>query len=154
VKKSKMAVYIALFFYSASVFAEVEVMQSLSFGTLAVLSNNQVQTLTLTKEGDVYLTNDLISVVAPQRALFRLFNIQANQTIIVRGTIINSELQSSELNTEAFTFESLNMKTVFVSDDFGEVIIPVGGTISTSGNGNMIFGGLPLTADFYLEISY
>lgn len=148
--------FLCCYLLSASFFANsgLEEIQPLSFGTIVVLSNSQVESYVISKEGNVQLSSNLLQVTPGQRGLYRVFNITPNTNVILSTQILDGEFVSSELNTERFTFTSINTATVYRTDENGEVIIPVGGTLSTSGNGNLVYGNSALTADYLVEVSY
>ncbi|WP_395342094.1 hypothetical protein PN836_000065 [Ningiella sp. W23] len=138
--------------YSQTV--ELEEIQPLSFGTIVVLSNVEVESYQISKEGNVELSDNLLVFSPGQRGLYRVTGLPPNSNVLLSTQILDNFFRSTELNTERFRFTSLNTSVVHRTDDTGRVVLPVGGTISTSGNGSLVFGAAPHTADFIVEIDY
>lgn len=133
--------------------AEIEVVQQLSFGTIALLKNDQVYRLSIDRQGDINYDSPYRLLDNPKRALFRVTNLVPNRSVFVIATIDSGTMRSAELNTGTFTIESLDVTAIQFSDEFGELLIPVGAIIASSGDNNMIFGSGVLRGRISLEIN-
>jgi len=151
---SRTIVAAALACYASAVSADIEILQTLDFGTVAIKSNNRIERYTISKEGNNNASSNIVIFSNGTRGLFRLFNLPSNQNVFITTTIADLTLRSPEFNTDQFNFESLESLTVFRTDANGEVIVPVGGTIATNGDGSINFGVSPLAGTFSFSVNY
>jgi hypothetical protein len=135
--------------------ADIEELQALSFGKLVVLNNDEIETLRIDKAGNLSYSDVFRVINPPQRARFRAFNLPANTPLNVSSVILQSTLATDRPNLQRFTFDELDHLGVIITDETGEASIWVGGQISTSGEGPILYGdSVPFTADYRLTIDF
>jgi hypothetical protein len=119
--------------------AEVFELQALDFGTIAIISNDSVSSLTIDKFGNTIVSPSLRIVEPPSSGRFLIDNLAPNTGI--RITMSHNATTMTPLTTsqEFFTFSLTDYSDYLVADGNGEAELFVGGTISTSGSGNLNF---------------
>lgn len=139
---------------SSNVLAGVEQEQALNFGRLVVLSNQQVESFAIDRTGNINYSDVFRVIEPPERGRFRVFDLPSNTPFTISSVILQNRLTSTSPNVEFFDFVSLDHLNLVVTDELGEANIWVGGQISTSGQGSVNFGDLPLLANYRITIDF
>ncbi len=134
--------------------ALIQEIQPLTFGSIAVLANDDTYQYSITRQGGISKSDKIIIVSPGQRGLYRVSDLPPNSVVVVTAQILDNELDSTELNNERMDFVSLDSVGAYFTDQNGEAVVSVGGTISTKGGGSLVYGNLPLRGDYLIEIDF
>lgn len=132
--------FVIFSFHSTSSFAEnVTEIQPLSFGTLALRDNLSTYQYTITFAGDVSIDPAFIIINSGHPAEYLLSEFPANQQLNINimvpdvGTELSGEIDPS---TSQFTISNHHsFAPTVTTNQLGEAVINIGGTLSTSGSG-------------------
>lgn len=120
----------------------LEIDQELSFGEIVILDNSAPHTIEVTTQGNTSQSNQIISITPAQNGRFLLTDLPINSQIDIQ---IDSLPSFSTFNSGAhpavFTIEILLSNSTYTSNELGEVLLTVGGRLTTSANGSRYIDG-------------
>lgn len=134
--------------------ADIEMVSQLDFGTIAVLDNTGVETYQLYSDGRVRTSDNILIVKNGAPAVMRVFNLDPNIPLVVSTLITNNTFRSPEPNTNTFELTEVATPILLNTDEFGEVIFNVGGTLATDADGSLLYGNSFLLAQFDVTIDF
>lgn len=121
---------------------DIQLEEPLNFGHIAIKDNNSVQTLRITSSGTMTKTEGLIVVEPGQAGRYLLYGFPSNTllNIQVDPTPVTSTFDSG---TPQATFTLLPQldTNLYTTNGLGEVILPLGGELTTSGDGQLYLDG-------------
>ena len=134
--------------YSASIQQE-----ALNFGTLVIPQNNTLSSITISHEGKI-TTFGSIYVLTEGNPAELLFTDLPPLTQISFNKMSDSTLQSEALgaNSAKFSVVLVDLPRTQTSDEFGELLLKVGGRLITTGTSQSYLDGSFIT-DTQLEIT-
>jgi hypothetical protein len=140
-----------LTFFPISVKADIQVVQPLSFGKIAIASNASVSTTTVRRNGTQLSTNKIFVVEAGRPAIIQLtdFPIYTTMTLTANTPVTSSMAYGG---SEQFTVTALEMASTIKTDNLGQTNFLIGGTLATSGGGGSYFNDAPY--DIYIDIEF
>jgi len=141
-------------FIASFVKADIELVSQLDFGTIAILDNSQVETYRLYDDGRVRTTDNILIVKAGSPAVIRVFDLAPNTPIVVTNLITDNTFRSGEPGTNTLELTELSSSILLNTDEAGEVIFSLGGTLVTNGNSTLQYGNSFLLARFNVTIDY
>jgi hypothetical protein len=151
----KYAIFFAcIAFMPCLVKADIEFISQLNFGTIAILDNTSVETYRLYEDGRVRTSDNILIVKAGAPAVIRAFNLAPNMAIVVTNLITDNEFRSGEANTDTIDFTDLSSSILLSTDESGEVVFNVGGTLATKGDDSAVYGSSFLLASFSVTIDF
>jgi hypothetical protein len=132
---------------------EVQQIQPLSFGKIAIASNSSVSTTTVRRNGSQSSTHKIFIVQKGQPASIQLADFPIFTTIHLSAiTPVTSSMPYG--GSEQFTLTALDMPESIKTDNSGRANFYIGGTIATSGMGGSYFNGASYDLYIDLELSY
>jgi hypothetical protein len=145
----KLYLFTLVFFCPIAAKANIDIVQQLSFGKLAIVSNASVSTTTMRRNGTQLSTNKILIVEQGRPALIQLtdFPIYTTMTLTANTPVTSSMAYGG---AEQFTVTALEMASTIKTDNLGQANFLVGGTLATSGNGGSYFNNA--TYDIYIDI--
>ena len=134
--------------YSASIQQE-----ALNFGTLVIPQNNTLSSITISHEGEITKFGN-IYVLTEGNPAELLFTDLPPLTQISFNKTSDSTLQSEVLgaNSAKFSVVLVDLPRTQASDEFGELLLKVGGRLITTGTSQSYLDGRFIT-DTQLEIT-
>ena len=134
--------------YSASIQQE-----SLNFGTLVIPQNNTLSSITINHNGEI-TTFGSIYVLTEGNPAELLFTDLPPLTQISFNKMSDSTLQSEVLgaNSAKFSVVLVDLPSTQTSDEFGDLLLKVGGRLITTGTSQSYLDGSFIT-DTQLEIT-
>ncbi|WP_157822439.1 hypothetical protein [Psychromonas sp. Urea-02u-13] len=152
----KLSAIVFLFcVFSKSLFAGVLAVNELSFGTVVVTDNSVVSTVSIDLlSGNTFVTNKMLVLVPGQLGEFLLYGLPPYTSVNLSANVITPQTTSGGVPSEQFTLGNLTVEPSLTIDENGEGIFFVGGTLSTSGNGNNNYADLEFTVRHNIVISY
>lgn len=150
------AIIQALAFISLShhAMADIVEVRSLSFGSIAVISNDTQEFVRVSHSGTVSTSTHVMVVSPPTTGEFILSNFPANQRLNISGQALLPSSTSVQYSSEQFSLTDVDVPSVIFSDASGSALLPVGGTLSTSGSGNNAYIDTDYTIRYQITINY
>ena len=142
-----------LFFFSLA-FAGTTVIETLSFGTVAVLDNSSTSEVTVTSTNTVSCTNHIRILIPGHRAEFLLTSYPTYTTVFTTVNILSAETTSPATASEQFTLINLEIAPSVTTDGTGFASVYVGGTLRTSGSGSGQYFDSSYTATYELNLNF
>lgn len=140
--------------FSDPVIADVVEARSLSFGSIAIISNNSQEFVRISHTGNVSTSTHVMVVTPPITGEFILSNFPANQRLSISGQAILPSSISSQYSSEQFSLTDVDVPSAIFSDTSGSAILPIGGTLSTSGSGSNSYIDTDYTIRYQISINY
>tara|TARA_B110000211_G_scaffold233246_1_gene298933 strand:- start:579 stop:1040 length:462 start_codon:yes stop_codon:yes gene_type:complete len=142
-----------LLIFSKSVYCDSIQQEPLNFGTLVIPQNNTLSSITINHEGET-TTFGSIYVLAEGNPAELLFTGLPPLTQVSFNKISDSTLQSEALGTNSakFSVVLVDLPRTQASDEFGELLLKVGGRLITTGTSQGYLDGSFIT-DTQLEIT-
>ncbi|MFT6206149.1 MAG: hypothetical protein ACJA0T_000046 [Colwellia sp.] len=138
-----MAIYIS---FSSPVNADSTLLEPLSFGTIVVINNDSVGSITIEPDGDITLTGPTLILNPGQPALVRFSNLSPYTKLNITANVVQATTSLVNGVSEQFTLSNITTLPSVTTDALGTAIVSVGGTIETSGIG--------VGAGDYLDTTY
>lgn len=141
------------FFVSHCVFSASIQQEALNFGTLVIPQNNTLSSITINHDGEI-ITFGSIYVLTEGNPAELLFTDLPPLTQISFNKTSDSTLQSEALgaNSAKFSVVLVDLPRTQASDEFGELLLKVGGRLITTGTSQGYLDGSFIT-DTQLEIT-
>jgi len=142
-----------LLIFSKSVYCDSIQQEPLNFGTLVIPQNNTLSSITINHEGET-TTFGSIYVLAEGNPAELLFTGLPPLTQVSFNKTNASTLQSEALgsNSAKFSVVLVDLPRTQASDEFGELLLKVGGRLITTGTSQSYLDGRFIT-DTQLEIT-
>ncbi|SBS26576.1 hypothetical protein MAQ5080_00557 [Marinomonas aquimarina] len=153
-KLRKLTLLLPLMLHLSTCFADIEEVTPLSFGSIVVLSNDSVESISINHNGIVSSTQAIMTVTPPTVGEFLLSNFPLNQRLFLSAQSIQSTTNSAVYSTEQFVMSNVDVPNVIFTDGNGNAQVNVGGTLSTSGSGNKSFVDTAYHIRFQLSVDY
>jgi hypothetical protein len=125
--------------FSTYIQADIFELESLNFGTIAVVDNNNIGTLTIDRFGNTTVSPQLRIISPPTAGRLLIDGLAPNTGISVSLSHGATQMTPLITSQEFFSFTLNNYSDYLVADENGEAEIRIGATISTSGNGSLNF---------------
>ena len=123
--------------FSVNLHAGVFVQNKLSFGTVVVTDNSVVSSVSMNlSDGKTVATNKMLVLVPGQLGEFTLFGFTPYIELQITADFLTVKSNTNGEVTEQFTLDSLTTAPTVNTDADGKATLYIGGTLSTSGNGN------------------
>lgn len=136
--------------------ATVTEVKSLHFGKIVVVNNNQPSQLVIQVNGTVSAAPGIIIIDPGHPGRFQLDDFPPSTSITVSLDELSdptSQFSESGIPTEQFKIEPYFAFSNYVTDSNGQLDIPLGGTLTTSGNGQSYKDGVYYRY-FHVHINY
>ncbi|KTF12843.1 DUF4402 domain-containing protein [Pseudoalteromonas sp. H103] len=142
-----------LLIFSKSLYCDSIQQEPLNFGTLVIPQNNTLSSITINHEGET-TTFGSIYVLAEGNPAELLFTGLPPLTQVSFNKTSDSTLQSEALgsNSAKFSVVLVDLPRTQASDEFGELLLKVGGRLITTGTSQGYLDGSFIT-DTQLEIT-
>lgn len=150
--KRLVAIFICVLGFSprpAQAWPTIDIIQNLSFGEFAVRNNDAVQTIIIAPDNTATVDPDLIAVTDAQRGEYFL-------EVLPPSSVIGVAVTDGSLSDGAgptFSITDYTFNDPVTTDGTGAVMLYVGATLSTSGNGQYYDTG-NYTDNVDLSVSY
>jgi hypothetical protein len=127
--------------------------QTLDFGTIVISQNNTVSSVSVSANGGTSVVGDIYVLEAGQPAELLITDLPSNQLIYL-SKVDSSELQNSDSSKSStdFSVSLVGFPRTEQTDELGELLLYIGGRLSTTGNSQDYADGEFLTVQ-PLEIS-
>lgn len=145
---------LTIFTLSTNVMSDTIESKSLSFGSIAVISNNTREFIRINHNGIVSSSSSVMIVSPPSTGEFILTNFPPNQRLFISGQSLLPSSISTRYSPEQFSLTNIDVPSVIFSDVNGSAILPVGGTLSTSGSGNNTYIDTDYTIQYQITVNY
>ena len=142
-----------LFFFSCA-FAGTTVIDTLSFGTIAVLDNSSTSEITVTSTNNISCTNHIRILIPGHRGEFLLTSYPTYTPVFTTATVLVAETSSPAPTSAQFTLVNLETASSVTTDGTGFASVYVGGTIQTSGNASSQYFDSDYTATYELTFNF
>lgn len=152
--KGSLGMFMWLALSSHSVFADIQEVTSLDFGTIVVASNNIQAQVIMDYLGSTNYVGGVYAVTSPTRAEFQLSNFPANQALFITGNSIQSNTNSDIPSSEHFTLSNVSVPNTLTTDAVGSATLYVGGTLRTSGSGSTAYTDTRYTIRYQITVNY
>lgn len=140
---------------SIPLWAAVITENALSFGQVVIVDNSVVSTVTIDlSDGKTRTTKKMLVLVPGHLGEFTLLSFQPYTEVDISVSFLSAESASVVGSAEQFTLTNLTTEPKVTIDEHGIATIYVGGTLSTSGNGNNGYTNTSYLGSFNLVISY
>lgn len=124
------------------VYADALFVEHLSFGTVAVGSNHSVSTITVTTAGNMVTTGSAYVLAEGHPAELELSDLPARKELTLTATLPTSLIRVGGGTTNYFNLSAISLPSRVVTDGTGYALVPIGGTLATSGNSQTYLDGL------------
>ena len=129
----KLLFGICLFVSSAQ--AAVELEQALDFGTIVIIDNSAVGTISVTPSGKIDFSRHFRVLTLGHAAEFTLSQYPSYKMLSIGAAVMQAQTQvASGLGTQQFTLVSVKTDTSVVTDSNGMASVFIGGTLQSSGD--------------------
>ncbi|GLR70671.1 DUF4402 domain-containing protein [Agaribacter marinus] len=149
---------IGIYFTAAYIFPAysqtIEQTREISFGTISVTDNSAQHQILIDQNGNIAVDDEFLVIDPPLHGVYRISGYPANVRLFLSSAIIQPQTQSTQFSPEQFTLISINIVPSIRVDSLGEADIIVGGTIQTSGSGNLIFGDTDYSSRFSITVNF
>ncbi|MFC4699872.1 hypothetical protein ACFO4O_06870 [Glaciecola siphonariae] len=136
------------------VHAQLVEVRSVDFGEIAIVSNNSVQSIRMDYLGNINTDSSIRILRRGTPGLFRASGFAGNVQLFITSNILNSTMNPGVVSGEYPNLSTLNVPpSVFTRSD-GTADIPVGGTVSTSGNGSLTFADAVYSSNIQITIDF
>lgn len=125
---------------SPSVFATATQIKPLSFGKIAVANNSQVSRVTISRFGQVSVTNNIYVVEAGSPGEIELSGYLPGSTLQINATIISTSVAAVGL-VSTFNLVSVDTASSVSIGSSGTEVIRIGGVLETTGDNSTYFDG-------------
>jgi hypothetical protein len=156
IENGKFHKYICLFLalISSASYAQLTEVRSIDFGEIAVVSNNSVQSIRMDYLGNLSIDPAIRILRRGTPGLFRVEGFAGNVQLFITSNILNSTMNPGVVSGEYPDLATLSAPaSVFTRPD-GSADIPVGGTVSTSGNGSLTFANATYSSNIQITIDF
>lgn len=119
--------------------SDINVLQSIDFGTIAVTKNSFPGSIYVDPAGNVQVTGGLALLTEVQVGVFEITNYPENTQIDVEVNVVNSQMIPQIASEETFQFEVFINSNSLLTDSSGTTLLRVGAKITTSGSGSIAF---------------
>ena len=133
---------------------EVQVIRPLRFGTVAVLDNDSVGSISIDYLGNTRISTNFAVVELPSTGIFRLVGYPANATLVVTGAVIQAQTTSPQASPEQFELVSVDTPLSVNIESDGTAEFSVGGELVTSGSTIETFGNQEYTARLLITVNF
>lgn len=140
--------------FSLPVPADLNLLQPLNFGTVAVVDNSTTQSIIIDELGNYSISSGLRTLVPGQPAIFEASNYPGNLQLFVSSMITRANTSSDVYSVEQFTLSNLHIQSSVITGGDGTAQIIVGGTMQTSGSGTLNFVDTTYESTLSITINY
>lgn len=128
--------------------------QEVKFGKLVVLDNSDVYTLSIQPDGRINAPPQIALINPGQPGRYLLYDFPANTQLNLSIANLPSGSGFSAGTTEAeFSMALFLTQSAWTTNALGEVLVEVGGSLSTSGDGKRYLNG-EYFKNFQMKIDY
>ncbi|MGC9386781.1 MAG: DUF4402 domain-containing protein [Hydrogenovibrio sp.] len=116
---------------------DITIEEPLNFGRIAIKDNNSLQTLRIRTNGHINKTDGIIVLEPGQPGRYFLYNFPANTTLdiqVLQPAVSTGFSGSSPLQATFILLPQLELSQ-YTTNLLGEVTLPLGGELTTSGDG-------------------
>lgn len=133
---------------------EIEVIESLNLGVVAVTDNESIGSIEIDSEAVTRVRGGVRLIAQGQPALVQARGFDANRRLFI--SIQPNQLQTAtdEVSPEQFTVQSYQAAEFVVTDENGEASFTIGGTFATSGSGSLNFRDAEYPARYTISVNY
>ena len=145
---------LAFGFLSLAIRADLNLLQPLNFGTVAVVNNATTQSITIDELGNYSISSGLRTLEPGEPAIFEASGFPGNLQLFISSLITQANTNSVIYSPEQFTLTQLHTQSSVITGGDGTAEIIVGGTMVTSGSGTLNFVDTTYTSDLRITINY
>jgi hypothetical protein len=157
-KKSRISIFLISTIIVSQLFSLVlagtTVVDTLSFGTVAVLDNASASEITVSLTNQVSGTNYIRILIPGHRAEFLLTSYPTHTTVFTTVNVLVAETSSPATESAQFTLVNLETAPSVTTDGTGFATVYVGGTLQTSGSGSGQYFDSTYTATYELDLNF
>lgn len=126
----------------------------INMGTIVVVDNSTVQSLTVDLFGNVIASTGLRIIERGEPGSYVATSLIPNVTYNISVSVQNSTMNPGVASQEYFTFDIPSYDEQVLSDNNGDATIRVGGRIRTSGSGGQGFTDASYVSTVRVTISF
>jgi len=135
--------------------AAVELEQALDFGTLVMIDNHSVGTISMSMDGDVNFSRHFRVLTQGHAAELTLSQYPSYKMLSIGAAVMQAQTQiASGIGSEQFTLVSVETDGSVVTDSAGMARVFVGGTLQSSGDPSGHYIDTEYQARLLLTIDY
>lgn len=139
---------------SSTTAQDIELLQALHLGTIAVIDNSTVSTVKITKEGLARATGGIHFIQTGQPAIFEATNFDPNRRLYINVTVLQSGTVTTMVSPEQFSIQEYDHLEFIQTDNQGTAQFLVGATFATSGSSSEGFRDTQYNANYSVTINY
>ena len=128
--------------------------QPLNFGVVSISDNSIKSSLTITELGNVSSTHALWRITPGEPGRYRFSGFAPFTRVNFSHLISQPLVHMGNGRGETFELKTLLMGSTQVADQYGELVVPVGGVIESTGNNNPNYQDGDYQTRFSITISY
>lgn len=138
---------------TSAVWAELDLIQPLQFGKIAITGNSSVSVTSVRRNGSQTSSNKILIIERGHPAIIQLSNYPAYTTLSLSAS---PPFYSGAAypGTEQFAITAVDMPATVRTDPTGQVQFNLGGTLSTSGVGGVYYSNAVYEMYIDIEISF
>lgn len=132
----------------------LEETQALDLGTIAILDNTNVGTISVNKDDLVRTTEGVRVIVFGRPAIFQARGFDSNRRLYITVQANQGGTVTDLVSPEQFTVQSYDADEYVTTDDQGDVEFSVGAVFATSGSGSTNFRDTDFSARYSVTVNY
>jgi hypothetical protein len=119
--------------------ADATIVRDINFGTIVILDNDSVQTVSISQLGALSYSSGIRPVALGETGLIEITGYSPGTSFVVSTSIIQANSSSTDISNEQFELFSIDAPTNITVAGTGIAEIPFGASIRTSGSGSESF---------------
>jgi len=139
--------------YQTQLHADNSIISELNFGKIVVSDNNIISSLKILPDGGCYVTGEILIIESCSPGEIYFYNFPANTQLYFSTTVSNSDVQSGDTGTAKFQLSEVTSEQHKVTNEYGEVTLYLGGTLTTTGAGKR-YSDSPYQGHYRVNVHY
>jgi hypothetical protein len=132
----------------------IEQSEALDLGTVAVLDNSEVGTISINRTAFIRTTGGVRLLRAGRPGVFSARGFDSNRRLYITVQANQSGTVTTEVSSQQFTVQSYDHEEFIVTDDDGNADFSVGAVFATSGSGPTNFRDTVYAATYTVTVNY
>lgn len=150
----RCVLFLMLVFWHTISIAEVRIISSLDFGTVAILDNTTIGFLNINESGGFTSSDHFLVITPSQYGLIELYDYLPGSEVDLTATVIQATSTSPVISPEKFTLTNVNIVDSVLIDSTGVAQVRFGGRLETSGNSSLSFADTQYTHRIQISVNF
>lgn len=134
--------------------AQVREIQPMSFGSVVILDNSSVQSISIDELGNISYSSGIRIVQPGNPGIIEGLGYPANAQLFVTANVAQGNTNSTVYSPEQFVLSTLHTATSVITESDGSFQLVVGGTLQTSGSGSRNFADTDYSATLTITVNF